>query len=517
MEQTVEKKPIGIDEMAAFCKRKGLVYPTSEIYGSLAGFWDLGPLGVDFANNLKREWWRYHVHERDDIAGMDGSIITHPKVWEASGHVECFGDLMLTCTKCGEKIRADHYIEEKVQISAAGFKAEQINDVVKTHKLVCPKCKGQFDEAKDFNLLFETNVGPIVTPTSKSYLRGETAQSIFPAYKLVFENARLQLPAGIAQIGKAFRNEISPRNFLFRCREFEMMELEFFIHPDKANECPYLDEVRDHEMFFYTAKAQNENASAVKMKMGDAIDKKIISTSWHAYWLAKEHQWFVRLGANPDKFRIRQHLSDEKSHYASDTWDLEFEFPFGYKELLGMANRGNFDVSRHMQYSKRDLSMFDEASKSRVVPHVVAEPSLGVGRAMLVFLFDAYEDDATRQNVVLHLHPRLSPVKAAILPLINKEQLPEIAEKLYRQLRSIYPVVYDTGGSIGKRYARNDEMGTPLCFTVDFDTLKDNSVTVRDRDSTTQIRVAIEDVEELLYNFLQKDWNFEKIKEKYAK
>ncbi|PIN69049.1 glycine--tRNA ligase [Candidatus Woesearchaeota archaeon CG11_big_fil_rev_8_21_14_0_20_43_8] len=489
---------ITIDEMTAFCKRKGIVYPTSEIYGSMAGFWDFGPYGVEISNNLKQQWWKYHVQEREDIVGIDGAIIAHPKVWEASGHVGCFADLMLTCSKCKGKVRADTFIEDSLKIAADGMKSEEINDVVNKNGLKCPTCKGVFEEVKDFNLMFTTNVGPVVDEKSKAYLRPETAQLIFSNFRLVFDNARLKLPFGIAQIGKSFRNEISPRNFLFRCREFEQLEIEYFIHPDKGNECPFMDEILDHEAFIYSADMQENEKPAEKMKIKDAIEKGIMTTKWHAYWLAKEHKWFVLMGADPDNFRLRQHLSKEKSHYAVDTWDLEYKFPFGYKELLGIANRSDFDLQQHIKHSKKDLSIFDEESKSKVVPHVVAEPSLGLGRAFLVFMFDAYDDDKDRGNVVLHLNPRLAPFKAAVLPLVNKEKIPDVARKIFTSLNNLFPVIYDKSGSIGRRYARNDELGTPYCITVDFESIDNHDVTIRDRDSTEQKRIKIDELEETI-------------------
>lgn len=485
---------ITIDEMATFCKRKGFVFTNSEIYGGMAGFFDYGPLGSELKKNLKDAWWKYHVHDRTDVVGIDGSIITHPKVWEASGHVANFEDLMLECTKCGEKLRADAFIEEKLNIAADGLKADELNKLVKDNKLVCPKCKSRFREVEQFNLMFRTNVGPKTDKESTAYLRPETAQLIFADFKNVIETSRLKLPFGIAQMGKAFRNEIAPRNFLFRCREFEQMELEYFIHPKDINNCPYLNEILDHEILIYSAEMQllPEKTEGKLMKMGEALSKGIIKTQWHAYWLATEHNWFIGLGARAENFRIRQHVDKEKSHYALDTWDLEYRFPFGWKELQGMANRTDFDLQQHIKHSKTDLSLFIEEEKKRVVPYVVAEPSQGVDRAFLVFMFDAYHYDKERENIVLKLHPTLAPIKIAIFPLVNKEGLPEKALGIFNMLRKEWNCFYDTSGSIGRRYARQDENGTPFCVTIDFDSLKDNTVTIRNRDDAAQKRVKID-------------------------
>lgn len=489
---------LSIEDMATFCKKKGFVYKTAEIYGGLAGFFDYAHLGVELKNNIKQEWWKYHVHQREDVVGIDGSIITNPQVWKASGHVDNFADLMLTCSKCKHKIRADQFIEDKLKIPADGLKAHEINAQIKEHSLSCPQCKSEFKEVKNFNLMFQTIVGPESDKASTAYLRPETAQLIFPNYKLVMEHARMKLPFGIAQIGKAFRNEISPRDFLFRCREFEQMELEYFVHP-KDYKCPFVKEVKDYELLIYSTEMQEKKKSPKKMSISEALKNKIIKTEWHAYWMALEHKWFTQLGANPDKLRVRQHLKTEKSHYALDTWDLEYEFPFGWKELQGMANRTDYDLKKHQEVSGKDMAIYDEETKEKVLPHVIAEPSQGVDRAFLVFMFDAYEDDKKRGNVVLKLHPKLAPVKAAVFPLVkNKPELVEKARKIYEDLKPHFYTQYDESGSIGRRYARADEIGIPYCITVDFDSLNDNTVTIRDRDSTKQERMTIKEVVEFV-------------------
>ena len=501
-----------IEEMAVFCKKKGFVYSNSEIYGGLAGFFDYGPLGVELKNNIKQEWWKSHVQERPDIVGIDSSAITNPKVWKASGHVESFEDIMLECMKCHELFRADQFLEEQLKIQADGLNAEDINKLVQQNSLKCPKCKSDFKEANSFNLMFKTFVGPVQNESSVAYLRPETAQAIFVNFRLVAEDSRLKLPFGIAQIGKAFRNEISPRNFLFRCREFEQMEVEYFIDPEKIDDCPYIKELLKEKMNIISAEMQEKSKKQKEMTLKEAIDKKIITTKWHAYWLAFEHKWFASLGVNPKKLRLRQHLEREKSHYAKDTWDLEYEFPFGWKELQGMSNRTDFDLKQHIKHSKKDLSIFDEESKKKVIPHVI-EPSQGVDRAFLVFVYDAYNYDKQRGNVVLKLNPKLSPVKAAILPLVsNKKEIVDMAKKVYNELKTEFNCLYDQSGSIGRRYARNDEIGTPLCITIDFDSLKKNDVTIRSRETTKQIRVKIKDLKGILSKLIKGEIDFKKAK-----
>jgi glycyl-tRNA synthetase len=468
---------MGIDELATFCKRKGFVYPSGEIYGGLAGFWDYGPLGVEFKNNIKSSWWNFHVRQREDIAGIDGSVITNPKVWKASGHVDNFTDVYVKCKKCKKAAKIDK------------------KDVGKAR---CEFCSGEYEIIGNLNLMFSTQVGPVASEGNKAYLRPETAQLIFADFKLVQENARLQLPFGIAQIGKAFRNEISPRDFLFRCREFEQMEIEYFIHPEKRKECPYIQPYENFELNVYSEEMQNKKKKPEKMKVKDALKKGIIKLAWHAYWLALETEWFLSLGADKSKFRVRQHLSEERSHYATDTWDLEYEFPFGWKELQGIADRGSFDLSQHEKHSGKDLHLYDEETKKKVLAEVVAEPSLGVERAFLVFLFDAYNFDKKRENVVLKLHAKLAPIKASVLPIVKDEKMTKIARDIVSELRKEWNVSYDESGSIGRRYSRADESGTPMCIAIDEDSIKSKTCTIRDRDTTKQVRVKISELPDVV-------------------
>ncbi|MBI2141169.1 glycine--tRNA ligase [Candidatus Woesearchaeota archaeon] len=508
-----QAKKLTIDEMATFCKRKGFVYQNSEIYGGMSGFFDYGPLGVELKNNIKHEWWKAHVRSRADVVGIDGSIITHPKVWEASGHVANFTDIMARCGKCGNSTRADHLVEDKTKAATAGMNAQQLQEAIAKNKIKCPRCgSDQLKIAQPFNLMFKTTVGPSEGKEAEAYLRPETAQLIFANFKLVQENARMKLPFGIAQIGKAFRNEISPRDFLFRCREFEQMEIEYFVHPNKIEKCPYVEEFYSHDLNVLTSEMQKKkDEQHKKMKVKEMLDKKLI-LPWHAYWLAFEHNWFVGLGAKSENLRIRQHVKEEKSHYATDTWDLEYNFPFGWKELEGTSNRSDYDLQQHIKASGKDLSYFDPETSAKVVPHVVAEPSLGVDRTFLVFLFDAYEYDSKRENIVLHLNPKLAPIKIAVFPLLsNKEELVAAAKKIYDELRQDFSCFYDENASIGRRYARMDEVGTPFCVTFDFDSLKDHAVTIRDRDTTKQARVKIKELPGILWQLLSGKTSFDKL------
>lgn len=482
-----KEKESSIEEIMVFCKRKGFVYPSGEIYGGLAGFWDFGHLGTELKNNIKEEWWKFHVRQRNDIVGIDSAIITNPKVWEASGHVSSFSDIAVACKKCGFKTKVD-----KSELGKAR----------------CERCKGEYESKGNFSLMFTTNVGPIEGESIKSYLRPETAQLIFADFKFIHDAARLKLPFGIAQVGKAFRNEIAPRDFLFRMREFEQMEIEYFVDPKEK--CPY--KIGNSEILILSAEMQEKNKEPKKMSIKEAHEKNIIKTDWHAYWLEQEFLWFVNLGANPNKFRIRQHLSDEKSHYAIDTWDLEYKFPFGWKELQGMANRTDFDLKQHEKFSKTSMEIIEEkdGKPEKILPHVICEPSQGVERAFLVFMFDSYCFDEKRQNIVLRLHPKLSPIKAAVFPIVKKPEYESLAKQIVNDLKQEFNVNYDISGSIGRRYARNDEAGTPFCITIDNKSPKNKDATIRDRDTTLQIRVKIKDLKETFKKLVNKEIQFEK-------
>jgi len=493
---------VTINDMVSYCKRRGLVFPSSEIYGGISGFYDYGPIGVEIVNNIKNEWWNSIVRNNENVVGIYGTVIGNPKIWEASGHVANFVDFLVECKKCKQKFRADHLIEDVLKLSTEGMKAKEIEDVIKKNNIKCPSCKGSFGNVTEFNLMFKTNVGP--SGQEFAYLRPETAQTIFADFKSVLDTSRLKLPFGIAQIGKAFRNEISPRNFLFRLREFEQMEMEFFVHPEKKDECDKFDLIKDVKVNAYTAEAQEKKGKTVSTTIAELVKNKTIKSKWHAFWMGYRYNWFLMLGIKPENLRLRQHVKTELSHYATDTWDIEYNYEFGWKELEGIADRTDFDLKQHAKFSGQDLSYFNEESKERVVPHVAAEPSVGVDRAFLTFIIDAYAEEEVKgeKRIVLKLNPKLAPYKAAVFPLVNKEGMDVKAREVYESLRKQFATFYDGSGSIGRRYRRMDEIGCPATITIDGQTMEDNTVTVRDRDSLKQVRVKIIELEAKLRRFL---------------
>ena len=457
--------PDRMDTIVSLSKRRGFVYPSSDIYGGLRSSWDYGPLGVELKNNVKREWWKAVVQGRDDLVGLDSSVILAPVVWETSGHVAGFSDPLTECLSCHTRHRADHLVEA-YEARHHGPPAHGLADIA------CPSCgtKGAFTEPKNFNLMFKTFLGPVEDESSVAYLRPETAQGIFVNYLNVQQSARRKPPFGIGQIGKSFRNEITPGNFIFRTREFEQMEMEFFVPPAEAQK-------------------------------------------WFEHWLSERERWYTELGIRPDHLRLRAHDADELSHYSSGTSDVEYLFPIGWSELEGIANRGDFDLSRHAEFSGQKLEYFDQASGERYVPHVI-EPAAGADRATLAFLVDSYDEEVVEREgtgagetrTVLRLHPRLSPVKAAVLPLVNKDGQPELAREVHDALRGRVQSEYDDGGAIGKRYRRQDEIGTPLCLTIDHQSIEDRTVTLRDRDSLAQERVPIDGIAEEIERRINAPW-----------
>jgi glycyl-tRNA synthetase len=448
---------VTMDKIVALCKRRGFIFASSEIYGGVGSTYDYGHYGVLLKTNVKNEWWRAMLQRRDDIVAIDSAILQHPRVWEASGHLEGFTDPLVDCRTCKQRFRADHLAELQ-----CGRKPSK-------HPGETDEC--DLTDARDFNLMFETTIGPVKESGSTAYLRPETAQGIFINFKNVLQFSRRKPPFGIAQIGKSFRNEITPGNFIFRTREFEQMEMEFFVPP---------------------ADAQH----------------------WFEHWLGERERWYTELGIRPDHLRLRAHDADELSHYSSGTSDVEYLFPIGWSELEGIANRGDFDLSRHAEFSGQKLEYFDQASGERYVPHVI-EPAAGADRATLAFLVDAYDEElveregtgAGEMRTVLRLHPRLAPVKAAVLPLVNKDGQPELAREVHEALRERVLSEYDDGGAIGKRYRRQDEIGTPVCLTIDHQSVEDRTITLRDRDSLEQERVPIEGIAEEIERRLKAPWS----------
>ena len=440
---------LDIEKISSLCKRRGFIFQSSEIYGGLASTWDYGPLGVELKRNVKDNWWNQMVWERDDIIGLDSSILMHPDTWRASGHLDSFTDPLIECKACNKRYREDH-LDSNIIL-----------------KKSCPEpdCSGELGEARMFHLMFKTFMGPVEDDAAIVYLRPETAQGIFVNFNNVLTSSRKKLPFGIAQIGKAFRNEITTGNFIFRTREFEMMEIEYFVKPGEDEEI-------------------------------------------HQKWLEDCMKWYDSIGINSSKLRIREHDKDELSHYAKSTFDIEYKFPWGWGEIQGIANRTDFDLKSHSEMSGEKLTYFDEQSQEHIIPYVI-EPSCGVDRTVMALLIDAYSEETTIQpngksdtRVLLKLSPNIAPVKVAVLPLSRNEKLTPLANKIYDQVRKSSlisgHVQFDDSQSIGRRYRRQDEIGTPLCVTVDFDSLEDNMVTIRERDSMNQTRVQISKLPEII-------------------
>ena len=444
-----------MEKMVALSKRRGFIFPGSEIYGGLANTYDYGPLGTELLRNIKNLWWKNFVQERSDIVGLDAGIISHHKIWEASGHVAGFADAMIDCKNCKARMRADHLIENATNEKVEGLSLEDLEKIVADKKITCPNC-GKFDwtKVRKFNLLFPVQLGIVEGEGGQAYLRGETAQGIFTNFRNVTDSSRVRLPFGIAQVGKSFRNEITPGNSVFRTIEFEQGEIEYFFDPETY---------KWEELF----------------------------EDW------KKELWnFVtkNLGIKDSNLRWREHDDKERSFYSKKTVDLEYNFPFGFKELWGLAYRTNYDLLKHTEFSKKDLSIVDPQTNKKIVPHVI-EPAVGINRLLLMVLLDSYAEDGER--IILKLNPKLAPYKVAVFPLLaNKETLVEEARKIYDSLKKEMMVSWDDRGNIGKRYFAQDEAGTPFCITVDFQTLEDKTVTVRDRDTAKQDRIAIDKLQE---------------------
>jgi glycyl-tRNA synthetase len=417
-----------MEKIISLCKRRGFIYPGSEIYGGLAGTWDYGPMGSELKFNIKEEWWKTMVREREDAVGISAAILMNPKVWEASGHLTAgFSDLLVECKKCKKRFRADQ-IDKK-----------------------CPECGGDLTEPKKFNLMMKTFVGAVEDSSTATYLRGEITQGVHVNFKNILNSSRLKIPFGVAQIGKAFRNEITPGNFIFRTREFEQMELQYYVRPDEKE-----------------------------------------SKKTYEFWKNLRMEWYKNLGIKKQNLRFREHAKDELAHYAKSAWDIEYNSPFGWNECEGIHHRGDWDLKRHQEFSGQDMNYFDEEMKEKYIPYVI-ETSGGVDRAALFFLLDAYEEDGDR--VILKLHPKLAPYKAAVFPLLaNKPDLVKKAKEIYLDLKKELNVAWDDRGNIGKRYYSQDEIGTPWCVTIDFETLENNTVTIRDRDTAKQERIGTKDI-----------------------
>ncbi|MQG64925.1 MAG: glycine--tRNA ligase [SAR202 cluster bacterium] len=450
-----------MDKMMSLSKRRGFMFQSSEIYGGLGSTWDYGPLGVEIKRNVKEAWWRSVVTERDDMVGLDAAILMHPQVWVASGHVENFSDPLVECKECNSRFRQDHLLEE------TGIDPESPKAKTALKDLRCPNCGSELGPPRRFNLMFKTFMGPVEDTANEVFLRPETAQGIFVNFKNVLDSARKKLPFGIGQIGKSFRNEITPGNFTFRTREFEQMEAEFFVKPGSDEE-------------------------------------------WLDSWVKSRYQWYVDLGIRTENLRMRKHGDDELAHYAKACYDVEYRFPWGWGELEGIANRGDFDLRQHQEVSGQDMTYFDESEEGddrRYLPYVI-EPSGGVDRATLAFWLDAYDEEPDGDNirVVSHIHRDLAPVTVAALPLSRNDKLLPTARSVYDILRKHFKTQYDDSQAIGRRYRRQDEIGTPYCVTIDFDTIDDNQVTIRDRDTMHQARVPVSELVDILKDKLEHAW-----------
>ena len=429
-----------MDKIVSLCKRRGFIYQSSEIYGGLSSIYDYGPLGAELKKNIKNFWWKWMVQMHANIVGLDSSILMSPRIWEASGHVEGFTDPLVDCKKCKHRFRAD--LLENVHI--------------------CPDCGGELTDPRQFNLMFKTHMGPVEEDASVVYLRPETAQGIYVNFLNVLNSTRQKIPFGIAQIGKAFRNEITTENFIFRTREFEQMEMQYFVKPGT-------------------------------------------DTEWFEHWKKNRMEYYQALGIRSEKLRFHQHGDDELAHYAAAAFDIQYEFPFGWKELEGIHNRTDFDLKKHQEFSGKDLSYFDEESRERYIPYII-ETSAGADRTVLTVLSDAYEEQQLEKDkrTVLHFHPAVAPIKAGIFPLVKRDGMPELAHKITDILKPHYNVFYDAGGAVGRRYRRQDEIGTPFCITVDSETLENETVTVRERDSMQQERIKIDSLLMYLFNKIEK-------------
>ncbi len=428
-----EKEPDLMEKLVALCKRRGFIFQSSEIYGGITSCWDYGPLGVEMKKNIKDFWWKSMTQDRDDIEGVDASIIMHPKVWETSGHVESFTDPLVDCKNCKQRFRADEIKDNR-----------------------CPECGGELTSIRQFNLMFKTHIGPVEDDASVVYLRPETAQGIYVNFLNVLGPSRRKIPFGIAQIGKAFRNEITTGNFIFRSREFEQMEMQYFVNPEEDDK-------------------------------------------WIDYWKEERMRWYLSLSIKKENLIIHQHEKKELAFYAKIAYDIEYNFPFGWKEIEGIHNRTDFDLSRHSQATKKDLSYFDEATKEKFIPYII-ETSAGVDRTLLVCLIDGYYEEEVKgeKRAVLGLDPKIAPIKAGVFPLVKRDNMPEVSKKIEKILRPHFKVFYDEGGAIGRRYRRQDEIGTPFGITVDSQTFEDDTVTLRERDSMEQDRVKIDDLRQEL-------------------
>ncbi|MBI5872048.1 glycine--tRNA ligase [archaeon] len=495
---------MNIEKIMSIAKRRGMIFPSSEIYGGLSGFFDYGHVGLLLKRKLENSWREFFIKSEENIFEIETSLIMHEKVWKASGHLDSFIDPLTQCKKCNSFYRADNLIEEKTGEFVEGLTAEQLAEKIKENKLTCPKCKGELGGVKVFNLMLSSNVGPTIANTA--YLRPETAQGIFVNFKNLLASTRATLPFGVAQIGNSYRNEISPRQWIIREREFRQMEIEYFFNPKKIS-VPNGDLLKIKIPVLTTDEQKKKKLEAIEIMAKDSVKKGIIPNEIMAYFLAKELLWYQQLGIPKDALRFRHMKPEETPHYSKGNFDMEIKFDFGWKETVGNAYRTDHDLSTHMKHSGEDFSIVDDGEK--VIANVV-EPSFGLDRTIYAILLYCYRNGEERGWEWFQFPPKISPYTAGIFPLVNKDGLQEKAKEVFNQLKQCYDVFYDESGSIGKRYARSDEIGSPLNITIDYHSMEDDTVTLRDRNSTKQIRVKINDLTNIIWKLLNREIEFEK-------
>lgn len=493
---------MNIEKILAIAKRRGFIFPSSEIYGGLSGFFDYGPLGLLIKKKIENFWREFFV-KPDNIYEVETCTIMPEKVWEASGHLKDFIDPLTQCEKCKSSFRADELIKDLTGKSVEGAKPKELTEIIKRENLKCPRCKGKLSEVKIFNLMLSTQVGPI--KGNIAYLRPETAQGIFVNFKNIAFATRAKLPFGVAQVGTSYRNEISPRQFLSRLREFRQMEIEYFFNPEKADEFDKFNEYAKTKIRIFTREEQKKDGKILEITAEEAVEQKILPNKIMAYFLAKEFIWYQMLGIPKEALRFRHMLPEETPHYSKGNFDLEIKFDFGWKEVVGNAYRSDYDLKAHMKYSGEDLKIEDDGK--RILPHVV-EPSFGIDRTIYAVLLYSFVEDRERGWNWFNFPPKIAPYLAGIFPLVLKDKIPEKAREIYENLRKCYDVIYDESGSIGKRYARIDEIGIPIAITIDYQTLKDNTLTLRNRNNTKQIRVIERDLINILWKILEGTFSF---------
>lgn len=494
-----------MENVQRICANRGIIFPTAEIYSTISGFFDYGPVGTLLKRKLIEYWKEFFVKSEDNIFEIDGCVVLPEKVFIASGHLKSFVDPITQCKKCKSIHRADQLIEEKTKKFLEGKSIKELTETIRKNKIKCPRCGGELGEIRLFNLMLKTKISPVGGKTA--YLRPETAQNIFTSFQRVFRSTRSKLPMGIAQVGRSFRNEISPRHFLIRIREFSQMEIEMFLDPEHP-ECPKFDEIKNKKIILFTRDAQKKGKKPISITVEEAVKKRILPNQWMAYFLTKEFEFFKSLGIPEEALRFRHMLPEETPHYSGGNFDLEIKFDFGWKEIVGNAYRTDYDLKKHMKLSGKDLKVLTDDGR-KVIPHVV-EPSFGVERPIAGILLHTFVEDKKRGWNWFNFPPKIAPYTVAVFPLVNKDGLPKKSKQIYRMLKKDFDVFYDESGSIGRRYARADEIGTPFSITIDYDSLDNDTCTIRNRDDTRQVRIKIKDLVQTIDKLIKNQVKFEK-------